>query len=162
MLCSFFVLVKDFIYFLERRAGKEKEMRRNNERGTWPPTHACAVTRSWARDISVPRLALIPPSHPSQGQNHALSCLWFLGGVMCKDVRPTVRGMCSSSLCGLLPGWKGAWETVHEAIGVSGGWCWYTWCQDGGHLLLHLIVPCDPASFCARKATSIVRALGLP
>ena len=65
-----------FILFLERREGKEKERERNINvwlplahplLGTWPTTHACALTGNQTCDPLLPRLALYPLSYTSQG-----------------------------------------------------------------------------------------------
>ena len=69
------IFSKDFIYlFLDR--GREKERERNIHvwlphtrplLGTWPATQACALTGNPTGNLSVPRPALNPLSHASQG-----------------------------------------------------------------------------------------------
>ena len=71
---------KDFIYFLERGEGRDKEREtlmceRNIDRlpltcpqlGTWPAAQACALTGNWTVDLFVCRGVLNPLSHNSQG-----------------------------------------------------------------------------------------------
>ena len=70
-------LFKDFIYlFLERGEGRKKEKERNinvwlplvcPQLGTWPTTHACALSGNGTGDPLVCRPALKPLSHTSQG-----------------------------------------------------------------------------------------------
>ena len=71
------IVFKDFIYlFLERGEGREEERERNINvwlplvrplLGTWPATQACALTGNGTSDRLVPRPALNPLSHTSQG-----------------------------------------------------------------------------------------------
>ena len=35
--------------------------------GAWPATQACALTGKGTGNLSVPKLTLNPPSHPSEG-----------------------------------------------------------------------------------------------
>ena len=66
---------KDFILFLERGEGREKERERNvkwlpltcPQLGTWPATQACALTGKGIGDLSVCKLMLNLPSYTSQG-----------------------------------------------------------------------------------------------
>ena len=72
-----FFSFKDFIYsFLEGGEVREKERERNINvwlppvhppLGTWPVAQACALTGNWMGNPLVPRLALNPLSHISQG-----------------------------------------------------------------------------------------------
>ena len=69
--------IHSFIIYLfsERGKGRDKERERNIDRlplicpqmGTWPTTHACALTGSQTGDFSVCGLALNPLSHTTQG-----------------------------------------------------------------------------------------------
>ena len=68
------IFFKDFIYFLEKEEGREKEMERNISQlpltqpqlGTWPAAQACALTGNRTGNLSVHRLALNPLSYTSQ------------------------------------------------------------------------------------------------
>ena len=46
------------------------------ELGTWPATQFCALTGNLPRDFSVPRLALNPVSHTSQGEKFCKTNAW--------------------------------------------------------------------------------------
>ena len=68
----------DFIYFLERREGREKERERNINMElplmhplleTWPATQACALAGNRIGDPLVHRPTLNPWSYTSQGKN---------------------------------------------------------------------------------------------
>ena len=85
LLCSipiesilFNLFFKDFIYllFLDRGEGREKKWERNINvcspltyplLGTWPATHACALTGNRTGDPLVHKLAFSPLSLTSQG-----------------------------------------------------------------------------------------------
>ena len=65
-----------FYLFLERGEGREKERERNTnvwlpltcpQLGTWPTIQACALTGNQTSNTLVPRPALNPLSHTSQG-----------------------------------------------------------------------------------------------
>ena len=69
-------LFKDFIYFLERGEGKEKEKERNinvclplmcPQLGIWPTMQACALTGNWTSNPLVCRPKLNPLGYTSQG-----------------------------------------------------------------------------------------------
>ena len=75
---SFAFFKKDFIYFIFRGEGREKERARNinvclplanSQLGTWPGTQACALTGNQTGNPLVPRPALSPQSHNMQGSS---------------------------------------------------------------------------------------------
>ena len=83
-LLFFSIFLKNFWQFfknlfLERGEGREEEKERNSNvwlpltcppLGTWPTTQACAPTGNRTGDPLVPRPALNPLSHTSQGEGH--------------------------------------------------------------------------------------------
>ena len=71
-----FLFLKDFIYFLERGDGEDKERERKisvwlpltcPQLGTWPTSQACALTGNRTGDSLVHRPTLNPLSYTSQG-----------------------------------------------------------------------------------------------